>query len=158
MKMVTKSFNVYLPKWRQVCYFWWWRWLKSRVVEVTLGWIGYFTDDNFFVSWETSQFPVKALSSTLLCFRGPLDEGNLNAHLPGLLDDSVVSIRLFYVSTESIPRTLPHLNLRPFVSHLHFIAILTQIKENLPITTIPCRHISSRSSDEWDYAMCIIKE
>ncbi|KAK7695941.1 hypothetical protein QCA50_000580 [Cerrena zonata] len=101
---------------------------------------GYFTDDKFFASWEVSRFSIKALSSTLLCFRGPLDKGALDTYLPGLLDGPVISIRLFYVKTESLP------------------PILTQIDEKLPITTIPCRQISTRSSDNWDYAMCIIRE
>ncbi|CAL1700874.1 unnamed protein product [Somion occarium] len=91
--------------------------------------------------WELSRFPVGSSSCAILCVRGLLDKSTIDAHLPGILSKRVVSVRLFYVPSESSP---------PVPSFVQ--------DEELPLTLISARFISSRCSDNWDYAICLISE
>ncbi|KAH8105926.1 hypothetical protein BXZ70DRAFT_998103 [Cristinia sonorae] len=80
--------------------------------------------------------------SALVCFRGPIQEYMLLAleqRLAELSDEEIGYGRLFYRSAKNLPP----------------IALPPSLKR-FPITTIPCRSISSNVGENWDYALCVL--
>jgi len=100
------------------------------------------------IHWEVSYFEDTGASCAVVCIRGTGNPQRLSVKLKavpalGLLWTRALSIRLFYQLSRSC-----------------FLSPLTQNlfepNDHPPITPIPCRFISTREEDDWDYALCIL--
>ncbi|KIM90928.1 hypothetical protein PILCRDRAFT_811423 [Piloderma croceum F 1598] len=108
---------------------------------------GNIAETGAFVHWEVSYFHDTGASCALICFQGEGDPNAVSANLKavsalGRFWTRALSIRLFY---------------QP--SRMHSVEALLQdlFRPNDPPTTsIPCRFISTRETDDWDYALCIL--
>ncbi|KAH9951666.1 hypothetical protein B0H21DRAFT_185984 [Amylocystis lapponica] len=100
--------------------------------------------DGSCVHWEISRFEENSSAITILCFRGS-DPEMAHQDIPqlGRTLTTAHSIRLFY---------RPH----RVQSFSQYYDCLFEHVEKPPITPIPCRFISSRDDDDWDFAMCIM--
>ncbi|EPQ59934.1 hypothetical protein GLOTRDRAFT_125792 [Gloeophyllum trabeum ATCC 11539] len=106
--------------------------------------------DAYAVYWETSSFDMTdgGPSSAIICVRGKnLDQATVDKLKSHTVLDRILrrslSIRLFYT---------PHctFEVAPVINAL--------CGSFVPVTPIPCRSISTRADDEWDYAICIIND
>ncbi|KAI0081690.1 hypothetical protein K474DRAFT_1130183 [Panus rudis PR-1116 ss-1] len=101
------------------------------------------SDEDWSLHWEISKFNAEdSTTVSIFASRGNLAQTSLlefESKVESISARGILSVRLFYMPSES-PPTLP-----PFLT-----------KDDLPITHIPCQHISTRSSDDWDYALCIL--
>ncbi|KAI0324962.1 hypothetical protein GY45DRAFT_1330987 [Cubamyces sp. BRFM 1775] len=97
------------------------------------------------VCWEVSRFREVPSKVALVCVRGE-DPELLNQlrSVPALQDlhSEALSVRLFHNVSRS----------EAAASAITFL----QCQEAAPVTPIPCRHISSRNGDDWDYAILAI--
>ncbi|KAF9464425.1 hypothetical protein BDZ94DRAFT_1297190 [Collybia nuda] len=97
------------------------------------------------VRWEVSRFLDTTLSFAIICVKGedPMLPNILSTtDALGLFAKRGLSVRLFYVPK----RTLS----------IHSIFRGLFGRSQPPITNIPCRFISTKDADDWDYALCVI--
>ncbi|KAI9001096.1 hypothetical protein BD414DRAFT_452111 [Trametes punicea] len=97
------------------------------------------------VSWEVSRFGEAPSKVALLCVRGESPELLKQLqNVPALLSlrSDALSVRLFY----NLARPQAASNALTFL----------QSPEPVPVTPIPCRHLASKSGDDWDYAVLAI--
>ncbi|KZT12538.1 uncharacterized protein LAESUDRAFT_638886 [Laetiporus sulphureus 93-53] len=103
-------------------------------------------EDGAGLHWEASVFSETTASVAMICVRG-----DAHSAVPGLHNVTEVnqvlsralSIRLFYQPSRTS-------------SFADIFSTLFAPHERPPVTYIPCRHISTRDHDDWDYAMVII--
>ncbi|KAI0068768.1 hypothetical protein BV25DRAFT_1986338 [Artomyces pyxidatus] len=107
---------------------------------------GNLSDDDIIVHWELSQFDHTSASAAVICGKGFGDSANISRHLKAIKPlqapfANSFSVRLFHKRNTPVPK-------------LYYQ--LFSPSEGPALTTIPCRYISTRDYDDWDYAMCII--
>jgi len=100
------------------------------------------------VQWEVSYLHETGASCAVICFRGEVDPHALSVKLKALTALSrfwtrALYIRLFY----------QHSRTHSFAPLSHN---LFGPNDRPPVTSIPCRSISTREEDDWDYALCIL--
>ncbi|KDQ64621.1 hypothetical protein JAAARDRAFT_232962 [Jaapia argillacea MUCL 33604] len=93
--------------------------------------------------WEISRFEDSSASTTVICYRGQVSDRMILRLKKILSNLSTSSIRLFHRPTQP--------------SSASFLFAALYGTESIPPTTpIPCRTISTRDADIWEYAICII--
>ncbi|GBE79662.1 Diphthine--ammonia ligase [Sparassis crispa] len=98
--------------------------------------------DGTCMHWEVSKFAETTAATALVCCRGTEDGvlSQLRDIVPlNALGSRALSIRLFYRPSRNIS-----------ISQCH------DFFEHAPLTAIPCRAISTKQVNDWDYAMLAI--
>jgi diphthine-ammonia ligase len=134
--------------------------------------------DELLIHWEISEFKDSGASYAIVCFRGE-GNGNVFVKIELLLthhDQEISTFRgwrrllvnLDLVFCPYAYSTKAHENICvrvPFTPHklVYTRASVASAIEglfgqgtHLPITSIPCKSISTMNYDNWDYAICIL--
>jgi len=100
------------------------------------------------VQWEVSFFHETGASCAVIRFRGEVDPHALSMKLK-----AVAALGRFWTRALYIRLLYQH-------SRTHSFAQLSYDlfgpNDCPPVTSIPCRSISTREQDDWDYALCIL--
>jgi diphthine-ammonia ligase len=110
------------------------------------------------VVYAVSKFPNSTSSCTLVCVKGQIAEDiepEIDTALLDTLDEST-SVRLFYRPHNDLAGMKPYsLLMRRSTNTIPDVPSLF-IKQQIPITPVPCTFIAAFDRENWDYAICII--